>query len=54
MNPEREIREIRYGNDAASVLLWLRRPDGPGTRPVVRVLRVCEHTEFCAAVTPPG
>lgn len=53
-NPQRRIRELRYGNDAASVLLWLRRPDGPGTRPVVRVLRVCEHTEFCAAVTPAG
>lgn len=53
-NPERRIRELRYGNDAASVLLRLRRPGGPGTRPVVRVLRVCEHTEFCAAVTPSG
>ena len=30
VNPERQIREIRYGNDAASVLLWLRRPGGPG------------------------
>lgn len=53
-NPQRSMRELRYGNNAASVLLSLRRPDGPGTRPVVRVLRVCEHTEFCAAATPAG
>jgi len=54
VNPQQRIRELRYGNDAASVLLWLRRPDGPGTRPVVRVLRVCEHTEFCEASAPAG
>ncbi|MFN8124205.1 MAG: lysyl oxidase family protein [Thermoleophilia bacterium] len=54
VNPERRIRELQYGNDAASALLSLRRPDGPGTRPVVRVLRVCEHTEFCQAQTPAG
>jgi len=53
VNPENRLRELRYGNNAASVLIRLTRPDGPGTRPRLRILSRCEHTEFCAGPPPP-
>jgi hypothetical protein len=43
-NPERAIEESDYGNNAASVLVQLRRS---GVIPTVRVLARCPDTETC-------
>jgi Lysyl oxidase len=43
-NAERRLRELRYGNNAASLLLQLR---WHGRRPSVRVLRSCPGTARC-------
>jgi hypothetical protein len=44
-NPEGDVRESNYGNNAASVLLRLTRP--PGGPPEVRVVATCEASERC-------
>jgi hypothetical protein len=44
-NVDGRLRESRRGNDAASVLLSLRRPRG--APPEVRVLRTCSDTPTC-------
>jgi len=44
-NVDGRLRESRRGNDAASVLLSLRRPRG--APPDVRVLRTCPDTPTC-------
>jgi hypothetical protein len=45
VNPDRTLRERDYGNNAASVLLELRRPNrGP---PRVEILRRCPDDERC-------
>jgi Lysyl oxidase len=46
-NPERALRELRYSNDDASVLLELRRPGGPRATPTVAVLRRCPGSARC-------
>ncbi|MGH3128904.1 MAG: hypothetical protein ACRDPX_13370, partial [Gaiellaceae bacterium] len=46
-NPERALRELRYSNDAASVLLRVTRPGGMAAAPRVSVLRRCETSERC-------
>ncbi len=46
-NPDRTMRELRYSNDAASVLLRLTWPDGRSYAPRVSVLRRCESSERC-------
>jgi hypothetical protein len=46
-NPERAMRELRYSNDAASVLLRVTRPGGRAAAPRVAVLRHCETSEHC-------
>ncbi len=46
-NPDRALRELRYSNNDASLLLELRRPGGPGAAPEVRVLRRCEARARC-------
>jgi len=46
-NPLRALREERYTNDAASVLLRLRWPGGHGEKPDVQVLRSCETAAAC-------
>jgi Lysyl oxidase len=43
-NPELTLRELRYENDAASVLVHLTRPNG---LPAVRVLARCSDNEWC-------
>jgi hypothetical protein len=43
-NPKLRVRELRYENNAASVLIRLSRPGGA---PAVRVLRVCPTSEWC-------
>jgi hypothetical protein len=45
VNPERELRESSYANNAASVLLELRRP--PGGPPEVAILESCPASERC-------
>jgi TolB protein len=46
-NPRRLVRERRYENNNAAVLIRLRWPDGRRNLPRVRVLRVCEGSERC-------
>ncbi|MDH4345097.1 MAG: lysyl oxidase family protein [Thermoleophilia bacterium] len=46
-NPERAMRELRYSNNDASLLLRLSWPGGPTAEPVVRVLRRCPGTARC-------
>ena len=48
-NPEGRIRELRYSNNAASVLLRLSREGGPTAPPAVEILRRCETSERCPA-----
>jgi hypothetical protein len=48
-NPERALRELRYSDDVASVLLRLSWPDGRSSAPRVSVLRRCEASERCPA-----
>ena len=45
VNPQGELRESNYTNNAASVLLELRRPAG-GT-PEVEIVATCQATETC-------
>ena len=44
-NPERALRETEYGNNAASVLLQLRRT---GEVPTIRVLARCPDSDRCS------
>jgi Tol biopolymer transport system component len=48
-NPERTMRELRYSDNAASVLLRLSRPSGRTSAPRVTVLRRCESSDRCPA-----
>jgi TolB protein len=48
-NPERTMRELRYSDSAASVLLHLSWPGGRSSAPRVSVLRRCEASERCPA-----
>lgn len=47
-NPERLLRELDYGNNAASSLLRLTWPGGSKQPPRVTVLRACSRGETCA------
>ena len=46
-NPQRAMRELRYSDDAASVLLRVIWPSGTTAAPRVSVLRRCETSERC-------
>ncbi len=46
-NPQRAMRELRYSNSAASVLLQLTWPNGATSAPRIKILRRCEGTERC-------
>ncbi len=46
-NPERAMRELRYSDDAASVLLRLSWADGHTSAPRVSIIRRCEASERC-------
>ena len=48
-NPEHALRELRYSDDAASVLLRLSWPDGHTSAPRVSIIRRCEASERCPA-----
>ena len=49
----RPMRELRYSDNAASVLLELRWPDGPHMAPRITLLRRCESSERCPAASGP-
>lgn len=49
VNPERALRELRYSDDAASVLLRLSWPAGRSSAPRVSILRRFEGSERCTA-----
>lgn len=46
-NPRREMRELSYSNNGASVLLRLTWPSGRSSAPRLTVLRRCEASERC-------
>jgi Lysyl oxidase/WD40-like Beta Propeller Repeat len=46
-NPRRRLREQRYGNNNAAVLIKLLWPNGPRSLPTVIVLRACQGGERC-------
>lgn len=46
-NPFGRLRELDYENNDASVLIRLSWPDGRGSSPAVKVLRVCQDAERC-------
>ena len=46
-NPERTTKELRYDNNAASVLVRLSWPNGMGSLPRVTVLKRCVTRESC-------
>ena len=46
-NPRRALRELRYSNNAASLLLRLTWPNGTSSAPRVSVLRRCAASERC-------
>jgi hypothetical protein len=46
-NPTRAMRELRYSNDVASLLLSLEWPNGRSLAPRVSVLGRCEGSERC-------
>ena len=48
-SPRLLLREKRYTNNAASLLIRLTWPNGRRSAPAVRVLRTCESTERCPA-----
>jgi WD40-like Beta Propeller Repeat/Lysyl oxidase len=50
-NPSRSMRELRYSNDVASLLVRLEWPNGRSSAPRVTVLRRCEGSEFCGDAT---
>jgi hypothetical protein len=47
VNTNRRLQESRYANNAASVLIRLRRPGGPRARPVVSTLARCPDSARC-------
>ena len=46
-NPDRKMKESRYDNNAASVLLRLTWPNGRANAPRIEVLARCEDSERC-------
>ena len=49
VNGNRRLRETRYSNNAASVLVRLTWPNGSDDRPAVHVLKRCPGRELCQA-----
>jgi hypothetical protein len=46
-NPELTFKELRYDNNAASLLLRISWPGGAGRQPAVEVLKRCPSSERC-------
>lgn len=51
-NGDMPLHELRYENNAASVLVRLSWPHGHGHRPAIRVLRTCPDSEWCGPASP--
>ncbi len=51
-NPERRIRELRYSNNAASVVLRISAPDALTGAPRATVLRSCAGSDGCSPGRP--
>jgi hypothetical protein len=47
-----EVRESDYSNNASSVLLELRRPNGSDEPPAIEVLGSCADTARCSPEQP--
>jgi hypothetical protein len=45
------LRELRYENNAASLLVRFSWPRGRGHHPVIRVLRICPDSEWCGSAS---
>ncbi|MEZ5079989.1 MAG: lysyl oxidase family protein [Thermoleophilia bacterium] len=54
VNATRRMGELRYGNNTASVVVTITHPAGATGRPRLRVVKRCEHTEFCAGPPKAG
>jgi hypothetical protein len=56
VNADRKLVETRYSNNAASLLIDLRWPDGRSEAPSVKLLRACRDSDVCpgAAQQPPA
>jgi hypothetical protein len=48
VNRDQRIRESDYTNNAASVLLSLDWPNGPGAAPRVQILAECRSSSSCS------
>ena len=48
-NPERRIRELRYSNNAASVVIRISPPDAFTGAPTATVVRRCPGSDQCPA-----
>jgi Lysyl oxidase/WD40-like Beta Propeller Repeat len=51
-NGEMPLHELRYENNAASLLVRFSWPRGRGHRPAIRVLRTCPDSEWCGPASP--
>jgi dipeptidyl aminopeptidase/acylaminoacyl peptidase len=50
-NGEMPLRELRYENNAASLLVRFSWPRGRGHEPAIRVLRTCPDSEWCGSAS---
>jgi dipeptidyl aminopeptidase/acylaminoacyl peptidase len=50
-NAEMLLREARYENNAASLLVRLSWPRGRGNQPAIRALRSCPDSEWCGSAS---
>jgi dipeptidyl aminopeptidase/acylaminoacyl peptidase len=50
-NGEMPLRELRYENNAASMLVRFAWPRGRGHQPAIRVLRTCPESEWCGSAS---
>lgn len=50
-NGDLPLRELRYENNAASLLVRFSWPRGRGHQPAIRVLRTCADSEWCGSVS---
>src|SRR6476469_5159190 len=48
-NVNRRIHELKYSDDAASLLIDVRWPDGAGSSPTVTTVRSCFESDTCPA-----
>jgi hypothetical protein len=51
-NGEMLLHELRYENNAASLLVRFSWPRGRGHGPAIHVLRTCADSEWCGPASP--